>query len=249
MERTAAQPGTFLTAQWRYLAMLNYAVDPALLSRRVPPGTELDFFGDRTYVSVVGFRFLQTRVLGVAVPLHQDFDEINLRFYVRRKAADGWRRGVAFVRELVPKPAIATVARLAFCEPYTSVAMSHGVRDDGRGAARSVSISYGWRDRTGECVIALNARGDPALPASGSLEQFIAEHYWGYGMDRRRRGLEYGVRHDPWRVWTAVDASFTGNAARMYGAELTNAISRTPDSAFLAEGSAISVSWANIILS
>jgi len=228
--------------------MLNYAVDPVLLAGRVPPGTELDFFDGRTYVSAVGFRFLQTRVLGVAVPFHQDFDEINLRFYVRRPAEDGSRRGVAFVRELVPKPAIAGVARFAFCEPYASVPMSHDVRDDGEGDARRVSVTYGWRDRTGECTVALRAEGDPALPAPGSLEQFIAEHYWGYGADRKGRGLEYAVRHDPWRVWTAAGASFAGNAARMYGTELARAISGTPDSAFLAEGSAVSVSWANIIL-
>ena len=238
----------FLTARWQYLAMLNYAVDPALLAGRVPPGTELDFFEDRTYVSVVGFRFLRTRVLGVAVPLHQDFDEINLRFYVRRRTREGWRRGVAFVRELVPKPAIAIVARLGFCEPYTAVRMSHDVRDDGERTARSVSVAYGWRDGANECTIALRAQGDPGIPASGSVEQFIAEHYWGYGIDRRRRGLEYAVRHDPWRVWTAKNAIFSGNAARTYGPELAKAISRTPDSAFLAEGSPVTVSWADIIV-
>ena len=227
--------------------MLNYTVDPLSLRERVPPGTELDFFDDRTYVSIVGFRFLDTRVLGVGVPLHQDFDEINLRFYVRRRAEDGWRRGVAFVRELVPRAAIATVARLAFSEPYTSVRMSHDVRDEGESAARRVSVRYGWRDRGGECTVDLSAHGDPALPAAGSAEQFIAEHYWGYGIDRRRRGLEYGVRHDPWRLWTADQAAFAGDAAVMYGTELARAIARTPDSAFLAEGSPISVSWASVI--
>jgi hypothetical protein len=238
---------SFLTARWHYLAMLNYAVDPSLLAARIPPGTELDFFGDRTYVSVVGFRFLQTRVLGVAVPLHQDFDEINLRFYVRRRAEDGWRRGVVFVRELVPKPAIATVARLAFCEPYASVTMRHDVRDEGMGSARRVSATYGWLDRGGDCTIALRALGDPALPAPGSAEEFIAEHYWGYGVDRKRRGLEYGVRHDPWRVWKAHDATFSGNAAPAYGTEFARVLDATPDSAFLAEGSPISVSWASIV--
>lgn len=228
--------------------MLNYAVNPALLAGRVPPGTELDFFDGRAYVSVVGFRFLSTRVLGLAIPLHQDFDEINLRFYVRRRAEDGWRRGVGFVRELVPKPAIALVARLGFCEPYTAVRMSHEVRDDGAGLERRVCVAYGWRDGTGECSIRLRAQSDPAIPAAASVEQFIAEHYWGYGIDRRRRGLEYAVRHDPWRVWRAEDAAFAGSAARMYGPELAKAISGTPDSAFLAEGSAVSVSWANIIV-
>ena len=237
----------FLTARWCYLAILNYAIDPGLLTARVPPGTEIDFFGDRTYVSVVGFRFLQTRVLGVGIPLHQDFDEINLRFYVRRRAEDRWRRGVAFVRELVPRPAIATVARLVFCEPYKSVAMSHHLRDEVQGSVRRVSVEYRWRDRGNECLIALRAHGDPALPAAGSIQEFIAEHYWGYGVDRNRAALEYAVHHDPWRVWTADDAAFSGRADSTYGAELAGAIAGTPDSAFLAEGSPISVSWPGFV--
>lgn len=243
----SAPMAPFLTAQWRYLALLNYAVDPALLAGRIPPGTELDFFGDRTYVSVVGFRFLRTRVMGVALPLHQNFDEINLRFYVRRKAADGWRRGVAFVRELVPKPAIATVARLAFCEPYLSVRMSHGISDEGEASARRVSVAYRWDHLEAECTIALRAYGDPAIPATGSIEEFIAEHYWGYGRDRKGRGLEYGVRHEPWRLWRTSEAAFSGNAVPTYGPELGRAIAGPPDSAFLAEGSPVSVSWANVL--
>ncbi|MBV8333427.1 MAG: DUF2071 domain-containing protein [Candidatus Eremiobacteraeota bacterium] len=242
------EPRVFLSAEWRYLAMLNYAVDPRLLSDRIPPGTEIDFFGDKTYVTVVGFRFVHTRVLGVPIPLHQDFDEINLRFYVRRRAAEGWRRGVVFVRELVPKPAVAFVARAAFSEPYAAVSMSHDARDEGAGSARRVSVVYGWRDRNGSGEIALRAHGEPSLPVEGSIEQFIAEHYWGYGRNRSGRGLEYAVRHDPWRLWTADDAAFSGNAVAAYGPELARAIAGTPDSAFLAEGSPITVSWASVVV-
>ena len=37
----------FLTANWRYLAMLNFAVDSKILVPRVPAGTELDFDNDK----------------------------------------------------------------------------------------------------------------------------------------------------------------------------------------------------------
>jgi hypothetical protein len=70
----------FLTAEWRYLTMLNYAVDPSLLTHLVPRGTDLDEFEGKTYVSLVGFRFERTRVRGLWVPFHADFDEMNLRF-------------------------------------------------------------------------------------------------------------------------------------------------------------------------
>ena len=107
----------FLTANWRYLAMLNFAVDPKILEPLVPSETELDFHEGQTFLSVVGFLFLDTRVIGMPIPLHRDFEEVNLRFYVRRKSADQWRRGVVFVRELVPRAAIAIVARLFMASP------------------------------------------------------------------------------------------------------------------------------------
>lgn len=111
----------FLTANWRHLAMLNFAVDPKLLAAYVPAGTELDFFNGETYVSVIGFLFCRTLVLGLPIPRHRNFEEVNLRFYVRKKSADTWRRGVVFIRELVPKIAIAVTARVFYGEPYLAL--------------------------------------------------------------------------------------------------------------------------------
>src|SRR3954469_896095 len=123
----------FLDAEWRYLAMLNFAVDPVVLVRFLPENTELDFFEGKTFVSVVGFLFLNTRVLGFPVPLHRDFEEVNLRFYVRRKSDGAWRRGVVFVRELVPRIAIATIARVFYGEPYLAVPMRHTITNNETG--------------------------------------------------------------------------------------------------------------------
>src|SRR5438046_4826753 len=131
----------FLSANWRYLAMLNYVVDPAPVEPLVPAGTEIDCENGETFVSVVGFLFLDTRLLGLPIPLHRDFEEVNLRFYVRRKSADTWRRGVVFVRELVPRRAIALVARAFYGERYVALPMRHAIVDDG---AR-VSAEYSWR--------------------------------------------------------------------------------------------------------
>jgi len=97
----------FLTADWRYPALLNYESDPALLQPMVPAGMELDTWNGKTFVSMVGFSFLNTRVLGLAIPLHGNCEEINLHFYMRHKAEDGWRRGVVFIKEIVPRAAIA----------------------------------------------------------------------------------------------------------------------------------------------
>ena len=118
----------FLSAEWRNLVMLNYRVDPEILEQFVPRGTEIDSFQGHTYVSIVGFQFLRTRLLGgLTIPFHANFDEVNLRFYVRRNEGEEVRRGVVFVKEIVPRPAIAAVARLAYGEKYIHCPMRHAV--------------------------------------------------------------------------------------------------------------------------
>ena len=224
----------FLTAEWRHLAMLNYAVDPLLLQPFVPAGTELDFFGNRAYVSLVGFRFLHTKVLGVPIPFHRDFDEVNLRFYVRRNTGSEVRRGVVFIRETVPKRAIAALARWVYNENYIALPMWHQIATD--------RVSYGWGDN---CKMELAPTGELSLPAEGSEEQFIAEHYWGYTSQRGGGSIEYKVAHQPWRLRRAASAHFEGDAASLYGKEFAQILTRPPDSALLAEGSPIQVMRGN----
>src|SRR5512147_2935162 len=106
----------FLTANWKYLVMLNYEIEPAALLGLVPGGTELDGWGGKTYISMVGFMFLGTQVKGIPIPFHRNFEEVNLRFYVRAKGENGWEREVVFVKEIVPLPAVALTARWLYGE-------------------------------------------------------------------------------------------------------------------------------------
>ena len=226
----------FLTAQWRYLVMRNYAIDSAALQLLVPTGTELDFFEGETYVSVVGFRFLATEVFGVGVPRFRDFEEVNLRFYVRRKAAEGWRRGVAFVRELVPRRAIAFVARTVYGEPYSVLPMGHSIEHKGD----SLHVEYRWKRGQKWESVGVLARGEPQPLAPGSHEEFIAEHYWGY--TARRGGLsEYHVEHPPWRIWCGTESYLHADVSTLYGELFVEALSARPVSAFIAEGSPVTV--------
>jgi len=218
----------FLTAEWKNLLMLNYAVDLSLLKPFVPAGTELDAFEGKTYLSLVGFEFNRTRVLGFAVPFHQNFEEVNLRFYVRR----GSKRGVVFIRELVPKYAVAAIARWAFNENYSCVPMSHRVE--------AGKVEYAWTLGSDRCGMNIETEGESFVPPEGSLSQFITEHYWGY--TKQQGGcLEYEVQHPPWRVWNAKKAGFSGNVAELYGAEIAEVLTREPDSAFLAQGSPVTI--------
>lgn len=219
--------------------MLNYAVSPDALRAYVPRGTELDEFRGTTYVSVVGFRFANTRVFGVRVPGHVTFDEVNLRFYVRRLGSDGWRRGVVFIRELVPRRAIAWAARAWYNEPYRTFPMRHDIsrRADGW----PVSVRYQWR--RGRHWEGLSARtdGEPAPLAAGSEEEFIAEHYWGYTRQRDGSTIEYRVSHPGWRAAPASEARLDADVRALYGAPFGTLLGAEPRSAFVADGSQVTV--------
>src|SRR5260370_36231457 len=147
----------FLTASWRDLAIINFEVAPALTAPHVTAGTELDLWRGKALLSLVGFRFLDTRVLGLSVPFHTSFDEVNLRFYVR--GAEG--RGVVFIKEIVPKRAVAGVANLLYGENYVTAPMEHRIEPGRR-------VSYSWRWRGRRNFIAIESADDPRMPAQDS---------------------------------------------------------------------------------
>jgi uncharacterized protein YqjF (DUF2071 family) len=230
-------PSPFLTAEWRWLAMVNYQIDAAVLQPFVPAGTELDARDGKTCVSMVGFEFRRTRVRGVAIPFHTEFEEVNLRFYVKRRVGEETRRGVVFIKELVPRQAIAWTARWLYNENYAAVPMSH--RNNRYGVERRVT--YAWRFAGREHSIDLRVESEPFLPKEESHEAFITEHYWGYVRQRDGGTLEYKVEHPRWRVWTARAAAFTCDVEALYGKAFVPFLTVAPASAFLAEGSAVSV--------
>ncbi len=220
----------FLTAEWRYLAMLNYAVDPRILAEYLPAGTELDFHEGKTYVSLVGLRFLRTRLLGMPIPLHTDFDEVNLRFYVRR----GEKRATVFIREIVPRWAIAKIAQLAYNEKYIALPMWNRIA--------MPLVEYGWELRGARNYLRVEcAGGEPVDLESGSLGQFIAEHYWGYCAQRDGGTVEYRLEHPPWRVWPGLRSEIRIDVEKLYGAQFVETLAAQPVSSFVAEGSAVKV--------
>jgi uncharacterized protein YqjF (DUF2071 family) len=245
----AARPGAerrvFLGAEWRYLVMVNYTVDPAILAPLAPAGTELDLFRGEAIATMVGFRFLRTRVLGVPVPGHTDFDEVNLRFYVRHTTAEGEvRRGAVFVREIVPRAAIAHTARLCYNEPYLALRM----RSTAPRAADHRSpglLRYEWRgggrDPRRWHALEAETEGPAAELAPGSEEEFVAEHYWGYTRQRDGGTVEYQVQHPRWRAWPARRAALDADVAGLYGAAFADSLGGAPRSAFVAEGSPVAV--------
>lgn len=228
----------FLNAEWRKLLMANYEVPPALLAPYVPHGTELDLWEGKCYVSLVGFMFLNTKILGWSIPWHRHFEEINLRFYVRRNTGQEWRRGVVFIKEIVPKVAITTVANTVYGEKYVTRQMRHQWVD----TPGAEAVYYAWKHFGGNEWNSLTATYDPvARPIEvGSEAEFITEHYWGYSKHQRRT-MEYEVRHPRWNAYAVTRFDLQGPYEREYGITFADILRQKPTSVFLAEGSPIEV--------
>ncbi len=222
----------FLSAEWRHVAMVSWAVDPALLRPLVPRGVELDDHEGRTYVSLVGFRFLDTRVLGLPIPGHRHFDEVNLRFYLRRHGPVGLERGVGFIREFVPRRAIAWVARVCYNEPYLALPMASTTAAD--------EVRYRWKLARWH-DLCLTLREPFTLPDPSSRDGWLAEHYWGWTRQRDGGTVAYRVEHPPWRIRPSAATTINADLAETYGSEWGDALSGPPDSSFVAEGSPVTV--------
>lgn len=227
-------PATFLTAAWRALVMASWEVAPDAVAPLLPAGTQLDRFDGRVLASLVGFRFLDTRLFGVRVPFHSDFDEVNLRFYVRREVGDETRRGVVFLREIVPRRAIAWIANACYGEHYVALPMRHAVALPG-------SVRYEWHHRGRWNRLAATVAGDAQPAAPGSEEEFLTEHYWGYAAQRDGATVEYQVDHPRWRVWQGRDAEIDVDFEALYGAALARSLRGPPTSLLVADGSEVLV--------
>ncbi|WKN45937.1 YqjF family protein [Tunicatimonas pelagia] len=235
--KSGSPKSAFLTARWKYLLMANYAVDPSVLKPYVPQATELDYFQGKTYVSIVGFRFLDTKLLGIPVPFHRNFTEVNLRFYVRYRSQQGWRRGTSFISEIVPKPAIAWVANLVYREHYTYAPTQYWIDHQ----KDELSVEYTWKKGGTRNFIMATAQPTTKPLAPNSIEEFIAQHYWGYNAYSKKTTLEYGVEHPAWSYFPVTDFEAHYHTKALYGSAFVPYLERKPDSVFIADGSNVVV--------
>jgi len=227
----------FLRAAWNNLVMANYEVAPSLLKPYLPKGTELDLFEGKCYVSLVAFMFNNTRVLGMKIPFHVNFEEVNLRFYVTRKVNGECRRGVVFIKEIVSKSAISFVANTLYNENYETMktAYYHSTEADNK------RHTYLWgKDKANLNSISFLTSEKKNPLQKGSKEEFITEHYWGYAGNEKET-TEYEVQHPSWNILEYKSHSIDCDFAEVYGAEWTFLNNQKPSSVFMAEGSDIVV--------
>lgn len=217
--------------------MANYTIDPAILKQYIPRQTELDIYNGNVYVSLVGFMFEKTKLLGLSIPFHKNFEEVNLRFYVRYRDEGQWKRGTVFIKELVPKPAISIVANTVYHEKYSTLPMNHFINK----TATALHLGYQWKHKGKWNTLEASTSADAAPMQPGSLEEFIAEHYWGYSKYNEEVTYEYHVQHPAWEVYPVNNYKVDCDFAALYGQPFAVLEQTSPGSVFVAKGSPVSV--------
>ena len=228
---------SFLRAEWRKLAIANYAIDKALLSKYIPSGTELDLWNGSCFVSLIGFMFINTKLLGIKIPFHTEFEEVNLRFYVKRFENGEWKRGVVFIKEIVPKPALTFVANTLYKENYETLPMEHFWSSENKVR----TIQYKWKKNNKWNSIKIEASVKKFKIESNSETEFITEHYWGYAKVNNDKTNEYEVTHPKWEVYKVNSYDIDVDFEATYGKEFEFLNSTSPTSVMIAEGSEITV--------
>ena len=228
---------SFLNAEWRKLAIANYIVDKNVLTKYIPAGTELDLWNGKCYLSLVGFMFVNTKMLGIKIPFHVNFEEVNVRFYVKRLENGEWKRGVVFIKEIVPKWALTFVANTVYNENYETMPMEHSwnTENDIR------TVEYKWKKRGKWNSMSVTASVDKFEIDPDSETEFITEHYWGYAKVNDRKSNEYEVTHPKWEAYKVTDYKIDVDYGAVYGSEFEFLNSMEPTSVMLAEGSEITV--------
>ncbi len=228
---------SFLTANWKNLALINYEIDAKILEKYVPKGTELDVWNGKCYVSLVGFMFENVKILGMKIPFHVNFEEVNLRFYVKRFENGEWKRGVVFIKEIVPKYALSFVANTVYKEHYQTLPMRHTVKEDDE----SCEFVYEWKIQDKWQTIIVETKKNETPIEVGSEAEFITEHYFGYTKVNNETTYEYEVQHPRWNQLKVTDFRVHVDFERVYGHEFEFLNHQQPTSVLLAVGSEVSV--------
>jgi uncharacterized protein YqjF (DUF2071 family) len=209
---------TFLKANWENLIMANYSVDAAVLIPLLPNGVELDYYDQKAYVSLVGFMFKKTSLFGIPIPLFGSFEEVNL--------------------ETVPFKIVAVIANKLYKEHYISIPTKHSIE-----LGDPLKISYSWKMNQKWNSIKVSAHASQQQIATGSMEEFIFERYFGFTKIDQQTTQSYRINHPKWQTNQLLSSEVNCNFGEMYGPSFAELSQKQADSIFLANGSSVSVNW------
>ena len=145
------------------------------------------------------------------------------------------RRGVTFIKEIVPRRALAFIANRLYNENYITLPMRHHIEQN------PLTVEYSWKFNERWQKICVKTEETPQIPEKNSEAEFITEHYWGYSGKPSQNTLEYQVKHSPWRVSSITHYEIDVDMYSLYGHQFGPFLEKPPVSVFLAEGSEVMV--------
>lgn len=230
---------TFLKARWENIVMVNYVIDPDILQPYLPFGLELDSYDDQYFFSLVGFKFVKSKLFGLPIPFFGSFDEVNLRFYVKRWDGNELKRGVVFISEIVPYKVVAFLANKLYREHY-----SHAVMNSAISVADGIKdIRFSWQPLNEKFHIQGSFSNTEKEIKSGSLEEFIYEHYYGFTAVSKKETWEYKVSHPRWKTNELINCDIACDFETLYGSDFSFLNKQNPISTYNAVGSEVSIDW------
>lgn len=233
----------FLKANWLRLASANYIIDPSILNKHLPKGTILEPHNDKHFVSLVAFRYCETRLLNVRIPYHQVFEEINLRFYVKRKLTSGkWRSEVAFTKLYFPKRMLTFVAKSVYKENYETAKMKHFWQDNGK----ELITAYGLKKKHWHNIEIRSSIVTQSVDTN-SDEHFFSKHFWGTSQINHNSATTYKIEHPEWKTYKVLDYDISFDFEKVFGSEFKQLNLVEPDSVHLFEGSEVVVNRKGLI--
>ncbi len=227
----------FLRAEWNNLIMANFAVPPEILLPFVPAKTELDFFEGDAYISLVGLMFLNTRIFGLSIPYHNNFEEVNLRFYVRHNERGNWTRGVVFIKEIVPRQAVAFFANNLYYEKYITLKMKHFHLEN----VEYSETGYEWLHQNKWHSFSAKAAKKSTRIRLGTSEEFLADHYYGFSKYNDTKTYIYQVDHPVWETFKVLDYSIDCDFGSLYGERFSFLNKIAPRTVLMTQGSQIKI--------
>ena len=229
-----------MTANYSELVTVNFQIDPKILEPRVPRGLELDFFNDETYVSLVAMMLRDVRVWGIPIHVATGFEQVNLRFYVRRRIGNEFRRGTCFIKDYVSSSAAAWILGSLFKADFHRLKMKHD-NSGFDGLPESVPhVDYGWKAGDGWNRLRVKALSPMRETERETKHGFVLDHDYQYSQ-RKGKTLEYPSDRPDWTIWSASQASFQCDVKRLFGVEFAKPLGRRPSSIFVAKGSDVTI--------
>ena len=232
-------PSHLLSANWTDLLVLNFETDKKFLEHYLPAGLELNDWNGQYFMSLVGFEFSNTKLFGIPSPVHRRFAELNLRFYVKRRIKDQWRKGVVFIKEIAPSWLVGQVAGWLYKESFVALPVKKSMTP----LDNKVRIGYTMKINNEQNYLSALATTAAVEYSNDSLEGFILDHYWGYTRVTKILTNEFEVIHRPWKIYPVMSADIKLDIPALYGKEFEPWLARPPQNMFLMDGSETKVTW------